>query len=225
MIRKTPLLHATSGGVLSPADRVTEIFGGLLMVLAVTLVAGIDSGGPASVQALLRAALGGNFAWGIIDGVLYLMAQRFGRARQARLVAAVRDARDDGAIRAALREAIAPELVAPMTEAEAARIFSMVHALAARLAPVPRGLTRRDLVGAFGCFCLCVGCALPAIVPFVLFDSPVIALRVSNGVSLASLFALGTVWADQIDASRLLTGFGLLLLGAALVGLQIALGG
>jgi len=98
-----PAHHPILGGVLSPVDRTIEVFCGLLMVLAVTLLVGHDVvAGREGVHALLRAALGGNLAWGIIDGVLYLMSQRYERGRQARLVAAVRDARDEGAIRNAL---------------------------------------------------------------------------------------------------------------------------
>jgi VIT1/CCC1 family predicted Fe2+/Mn2+ transporter len=221
-----PAHHPILGGVLSPVDRTIEVFCGLLMVLAVTLLVGHDVvAGREGVHALLRAALGGNLAWGIIDGVLYLMSQRYERGRQARLVAAVRDARDEGAIRNALDHVLNREMVAAMTAVEASSVFSTLFLLADRLVPVPPRLTRRDLVGALGCFCLCFGCALPAVLPFTLFDEPVVALRVSNAVSLASLFALGVVWATVIGARRLLTGFGLLLLGASLVGLQIAFGG
>jgi hypothetical protein len=226
MIGTGPGPHPIAAGVLSPVDRITEVFCGLLMVLAVTLVVGQDvATGREGVQTLLRVALGGNLAWGIIDGVVYLMSRRFERGRQARLVAALRSAGDDAARRAALHEAIDPALVDPMTTVEAGRVFETLRAQAGRTNPVDPRLTRQDFVGALGCFCLCVVCALPAVLPFEVFDAPRIALRVSNGVSLASLFALGVVWAGQIGARRLLTGFGLLLLGAALVGVQIVFGG
>ena len=226
MVRTGSAPHPTFGDALSPVDRVTEIFCGLVMVLTVTLLAGRDiPSGHEGVNALLRAALGGNIAWGFIDGVVYLMTQRYERERQARLLAAVRAATDDQAIRAALDEAVDPELVAPMCADEASRAFSALHALAARMAPPPAGLKRRDLIGALACFCLCVGSALPAALPFMLFDAPLVALRVSNGVLLASLFVLGIVWAKLIGARPLLTGFGLSLVGAALVGITVALGG
>ena len=226
MIRTGSAPHPTFGDALSPVDRVTEIFSGLVMVLTVTLLAGRDvAAGPDGVNTLLRAALGGNIAWGLIDGVVYLMTQRYERGRQARLLAAVRAATDDQAIRAALDEAVDPELVAPMNADEAARAFSALHALAGRMAPPRLGITRRDLIGALACFCLCVGSALPAAVPFMLFDAPAFALRVSNGILLASLFVLGFVWAKLIGARPLLTAFGLLLAGAALVGINIAFGG
>jgi len=226
MFRTGSAPHPKYGDALSPVDRVTEIFCGLVMVLTVTLISAREiPTGPEGVNTLLRAALGGNIAWGFIDAVVYLMSQRYERERQARLLAAVRAATDDQAIRAALDEAVDPELVAPMSDEEASRAFSALHALAGRMAPVRAGLKRRDLLGALACFCLCVGSALPATMPFLLFDAPVVALRVSNGVLLASLFVLGIVWAKLIGARPLLTGFGLLLVGGALVGITIALGG
>jgi VIT1/CCC1 family predicted Fe2+/Mn2+ transporter len=191
MVRTGSAPHPRFGDALSPVDRITEIFCGLVMVLTVTLLSARDiPTGAEGVNALLRAALGGNIAWGFIDAVVYLMSQRY-----------------------------------EMSDEEALRTFSALHALAGRMAPAPPGLTRRDLIGALACFCLCVGSALPATLPFLLFDAPVIALRVSNGVLLASLFVLGIVWAKLIGARPLLTGGGLLLVGAALVGITITLGG
>jgi VIT1/CCC1 family predicted Fe2+/Mn2+ transporter len=218
-----PLLF---GVYLGPVERLTEVFCGLVMVLTFTLVAGLHAPeGREGMAALLRAALGCNVAWGIIDGVVYLMGQRFARQRQAQLVAAVRDAADQTSMRAVLREAVEAELVAPMTPREAARVFSIVRTLAGRLPPVRPGLTRRDLYGAVSCFALCVGCALPAAVPFLLLDTPRVALRVSNAILLASLFALGMVWGRQIGGRPLATGLGLLVLGAAMVGIAVAFGG
>jgi hypothetical protein len=219
-------LRSIFGDALDPVDRLTEIFSGLVMVLAVTLLAGHDvASGPAGVRSLLRAALGGNFAWGIIDGVVYLMTQRYQRRLRAQQVAAVRGSSDDAATRASVEKVIDRQLVAPMTPDETSRVFSTLHLLAGRLKPVSPHLRRDDLLGALACCCLCVGSALPAAVPFLIFDEPMVALRVSNGVSLASLFVHGMIWGKQIGSSRLLTGLGLLLLGAALVGLQLAFGG
>jgi hypothetical protein len=226
MIRKGAVPHPLFGEALSPVDRITEIFCGLVMVLTVTLLAGKDvANGPEGVHTLLRAALGGNLVWGIIDGVVYLMNQRYTRARQARLTAAVRDTSDESDIKRALDEVVDPEMVAPMTAQEASQVFSTLHLLAGRLDPARPRLTRRDLAGAFACFCLCFGSALPAMVPFLIFDAPMKALRVSNAILLASLFVLGAIWAKEIGARPLLTGLALLLVGGALVGLQAALGG
>lgn len=51
------------------------------------------------------------------------------------------------------------------------------------------------------------------------------ALRVSNLLLLAVLFVAGYHWAKEIDANPWLTGFVLVALGLALVGLAVTLGG
>jgi hypothetical protein len=57
---------------LDPASRLGEILFGLIMVLAVTLTAGLRGAeGKAGVRQLLLAAIGSNVAWGIIDAVMY----------------------------------------------------------------------------------------------------------------------------------------------------------
>src|SRR5437763_10673537 len=59
---------------LDPASRLGEVLFGLIMVLTVTLTAGLTvADGRAGVRQLLFAAIGCNFAWGIIDAVMYLM--------------------------------------------------------------------------------------------------------------------------------------------------------
>jgi hypothetical protein len=52
---------------LDPASRLGEILFGLIMVLTVTLTAGLTvAEGRAGVRQLLLAAIGCNFAWGLL---------------------------------------------------------------------------------------------------------------------------------------------------------------
>ncbi len=73
------LLPPTSGmigpstRVLDPADRTAEVLFGLIMVLTFTGSLSITEAGRADVHVMLVGALGCNLAWGVIDGVLYLM--------------------------------------------------------------------------------------------------------------------------------------------------------
>src|SRR6476620_9947002 len=59
--------------VLEPDERVAEVLFGLIMVLTFTGSLSIAEAGRDDVRAMLIGALGCNIAWGIIDGVLYLM--------------------------------------------------------------------------------------------------------------------------------------------------------
>jgi hypothetical protein len=56
---------------LDPASQLSEILFGPIMVLTVTLTAGLSvAEGKAGVRQLLIATIGCNLAWGIIDGVM-----------------------------------------------------------------------------------------------------------------------------------------------------------
>ena len=67
--------------------------------------------------------------------------------------------------------------------------------------------------------------SLPAVLPFLLLEDAMIALRASNAILVGLLFFVGWRWAEHTGASRWGTGLVLLLLGVALVAVAIALGG
>ena len=61
------------GRILDPIDRISEILFGLVMVLTSTNALSVISAGHADVRTMILGALGCNLAWGVIDGVLYLL--------------------------------------------------------------------------------------------------------------------------------------------------------
>src|SRR5947209_9894564 len=65
--------ESSSRRVLEPIDRISEVLFGLIMVLTFTGSLSIAEAGRDDVRTMLIGALGCNVAWGIIDGVLYLM--------------------------------------------------------------------------------------------------------------------------------------------------------
>src|SRR2546423_12932813 len=96
---------------LDPASRLGEILFGLIMVLTVTLTAGLTvSEGRAGVRQLLLTAIGCNFAWAIIDGVMYIMNCLTERSGKIRLIEAVQRARDTRAALDVIQNEIEPEL-------------------------------------------------------------------------------------------------------------------
>lgn len=196
------------------------------MVLTFTLLAGHDvAEGPAGVSKLLLAAVGCNVAWGLIDGIVYLMSQLFERERRAAMLKTLRQAPDEDAARAAIQSHLEPHLASLTTESERRLISNEVLDLVSRAPGPSPHLTRDDWLGALACFALCVGSAIPATIPFLLFDEPLFALRVSNAILLALLFALGAMWARYTGGNRFRTGMALLLLGASMVGIALAFGG
>src|SRR5512136_2146929 len=59
--------------ILEPCDRISEVLFGLIMVLTFTGSLSVAESGREDVRTMLIGALGCNIAWGIIDGILYLM--------------------------------------------------------------------------------------------------------------------------------------------------------
>ena len=105
---------------LDPASRLGEILFGLIMVLTVTLTAGLTvDEGRAGVRQLLFAAIGCNIAWGIIDAVMYIMNCITVRSGKVRLVKAVRRSPDGKAALALIQDEIEPELQELLTPEDA----------------------------------------------------------------------------------------------------------
>jgi hypothetical protein len=177
------------------------------MVLTMTLTASLTAKpGEAGVRQLLVAAVGCNIAWGIIDGVMYIMNCMTARSTKARLVRAVQKAPDRAAAMETIHLMVEPTLqylTVPKLQEE---FYQTIFEEVAHAKPSQTKLIREDLFGAFACFLLVVASCLPAAVPFLIFSNPMLALRVSNVLLIAMLFWVGQRWAHHIHANRLLVG-------------------
>jgi VIT1/CCC1 family predicted Fe2+/Mn2+ transporter len=211
---------------LDPASRLGEVLFGLIMVLGVTLTAGLSvAEGRAGVRQLLQAALGCNIAWGIIDGIMYIMNCMTARAEKAHFIEAIQRAPDAAAALAIVRDEIEPRFET-LTGAEHREGLcrSILQYLAQSEAPRIR-VTNDDLYGAVACFWLVFLSCLPVAAPFLIFSEPVRALRVSNLLLIAMLFLVGQKWAQYVHINRLIAGLAMVAIGLALVGVAILLGG
>jgi VIT1/CCC1 family predicted Fe2+/Mn2+ transporter len=211
---------------LDPASRLGEILFGLIMVLSVTLTAGLSAQeGPEGVRQLLFAALGCNIAWGIIDAAMYVMNCMTERVEKAHFIWAIRAAPDERAALDVVREEIEPRLEM-LTGPENRELLCRAILEYLSHADAPQtGVTRDDLYGALACFWLVFVSCLPAALPFLFFSEPTLALRVSNFLLIAMLFLVGHKWARYAHANRILTGLVMMAIGLALVGIAVALGG
>jgi hypothetical protein len=213
---------------LDPASRLGEILFGLIMVLTVTLAAGLAvPDDRAGARELLAAAIGCNIAWGIIDAVIYLMNCVTVRAGKIRLLRAVQSAPNPSAALAIVEKEVEPELQ-ELIQPEEARAFSeaALQQLTAAHVNTSRPLvSREEIYGAVACFWLVFLSCLPASLPFLIFSRPHLALRVSNFFLIALLFLVGQKWAHYAGVNRFLAGFGLVAIGLVLVGIAILLGG
>jgi VIT1/CCC1 family predicted Fe2+/Mn2+ transporter len=173
----------------------------------------------------LLAAIGSNVAWGIIDATMYIMNCMIVRRGKIRLVEAVQRAPNPEAALLLVKNRIEPELqelLAP-EKAEAFSRSVLPHIAGAQISK--KILTKEDLYGALASFWLVFVSCLPAALPFLVFSQPVFALRVSNFLLIAVLFYVGQKWANYAGRNRLLIGSAMVVVGLALVGVAILLGG
>jgi VIT1/CCC1 family predicted Fe2+/Mn2+ transporter len=221
---RTPLSMARE--YLDPGQGLAEVLFGLIMTLTFTLAAGVMvREGPDAVRELLIATIGCNIAWGLIDAAFYISGQVFERTRLAKVGGRIRRAATEDEAAAMVEselETLIGDIGNPAERAELHRLVAR-HVRASR--ERPRGLTRDDLYGAIASFWLVFFASIPAAVPFLLIDDAWTALRVSNATLIFLLFFTGFRSARYTTLSPWLSGATLMVVGLALVGVTIALGG
>jgi hypothetical protein len=215
------------GRHLDPASYMGEILFGLIMTLTFTLAAGIviQEEGRDGAREMLIGILGCNLAWGIIDGVLYVLGQVFERGRLRRIGFQLRQTKSDVEARQVVADEL-DETLASVTDESTRQTLYWSIVERARGAPLmDNGVRREDLLGGLAAGWLVFACSFPAVLPFVFLDDPRLALRVSNAILLALLFCVGWRWSRHTLAKPWLAGATFLLIGLLLVALAIPLGG
>ena len=208
--------------VLEPMERLSEVIFGLIMVLTFTCSFSAATSGRAEVREMLIGAIGCNLAWAIIDALMYLMSSLGMRGQNLLSLQRVRGG-DAAEGRGVIADALPPLVAANLREEELETIRQRLIALPDT--PKRPRLRPEDWKGALAVFLLVFLSTFPVVIPFMFISDVSFALRTSNLVAIAMLFASGYTLARYGGYRPLLTGGSMVLLGVTLVGLAIALGG
>ena len=209
--------------VLEPNERISEVLFGLIMVLTFTGSLSVAEAGREHVRTMLVGALGCNLAWGIIDAVLYLMGCLAEKGRGLMAFRAVRKATDPKEAHRLIADAL-PSVVASILEP--AELETMYQRLKQLPAPPDRARLRKDdWLGAIGVFLLVFLSTFPVVIPFIFMRNVGPALRVSNGIAIVMLFITGYTFGRITGRHPWLFGMPMVVLGAILVAMTMALGG
>lgn len=213
----------SSKRVLEPHDRISEVLFGLIMVLTFTGSLSVAEAGRDDVRVMLIGALGCNIAWGIIDGVLYLMGCLAEKGRDLKTLRAIRNATDPQKAQRLVAGAL-PSLVAAILQP--GELESMRQRLQA-LPELPERarLGGEDWLGAVAVFFWVFVTTFPVAVPFIFMQNAMLAMRVSNGIAVLMLLLAGVAYGRSVGRSPWGFGLGMVLLGGFLVALTMALGG
>jgi hypothetical protein len=213
----------SSKRVLDPIDRVAEVLFGLIMVLTFTGSLSVAEAGRDDVRTMLIGALGCNFAWGIIDAILYLMGCLAEKGQSLTTFRAVRKATHPTEAQRLIADALPPVVAGVLTPTE-------LEARHERLKQLPEPpeqahLHRDDWLGSIGVFLLVFLSTFPVVIPFIFIRNAAPALRVSNAVAIVMLFCTGYAFGRMTGRRPWLVGLSMVGLGLILVGMTMALGG
>jgi hypothetical protein len=208
---------------LDPIDRISEILFGLIMVLTFTGSLSVAEAGQAEVREMLVGALGCNLAWGIIDGLFYLMGCLAERGRALMIFRAVREASDPGSAQQLIAGTLPPVVASVLQPSE----FESIHRRLKALPDPPKRahLPKEDWLAAIGVFLLVFLSTFPVTIPFLFMKDITLALRVSNAIAIVLLFIAGYKFGLITGRSPVWVGIVMVVFGAALVSATIALGG
>jgi len=213
----------TSKRFLEPSDRVAEVLFGLIMVLTFTGSLSVAESGREDVRTMLIGALGCNIAWGIIDGILYLMGCLADKGHRLRAWRAFKKAPNPEAAHQVVADLLPPMMAELLTPAE----YEAVRLKLVKLPDPPArpGLGKDEWLGAVGVFLWVFVTTFPVTIPFIFMHDVARAMRWSNGIAVGLLFVTGYAFGKCSEYRPWLTGFAMVVVGSALVAMTIALGG
>lgn len=225
-------MSSVLGEFLDPLDAIFTVFFTVLPTLLFTLSYStfyyglLDSSSISGYgQDLFFAILGAVAAWGIIDGVLYVLSEVFARNERYRLLRYVQTGGEETAV-----TAIADELdfiLEPITtEDQRDALYHDIRRHLRQAEPQAIGLQREDVVGAVAVIVLSVVAVLPSLLPLLLLpDNTALAIRVSSVISILVVFAAGFSWGIHTDNNPWKIGLILSFICLSMVLVAVLLGG
>jgi hypothetical protein len=208
---------------LEPLDRISEILFGLIIVLTFTCSFGFRQVEQGEVHTMLIEVIGCSLAWGVIDAVFYMLGCLAESGHNLLLLRQVRRTSDPGEARQIIAS-VMPPLIASRLPSDQ---YESLHQELRQLPEPPTRppLTRRNLLGALSVFLAAFGSIFPVAIPFTFMSDARLALRVSNGIAIALLFLAGYGLGRYSSNHPWRWGVAMVVLGFAMVGVAIALGG
>ena len=213
----------SSRRVLDPIYRINEVLFGLIMVLTFTGSLSVAQAGRDEIRTMLIGALGCNVAWGFIDGLFYLMGSLADKGQNLMTYIAVRTTTDPQHAQRLIADKLPPVVASILEPAE-------LEAMRQRLKQLPEppkraSLNKEDWLGAVGIFLLVFLSTFPVVIPFIFMQSVLPAMRVSNAIAVAMMFATGYSYGRLTGYHPLRVGIAMVVLGAIVVSATIKLGG
>lgn len=209
--------------VLDPLERFSEILFGVIMVLTFTVSLRVARADKLQVREMLIGALGCNLAWGLIDGIMYIMSKVSERGHSIKILKRVHRAPDQNHANQIISDELPPVVASVLPP-------SALDALPQKLQQMPEPpssarLRKEDWRGAIGVFSLVFLSTFPVVLPFLVIPRIRIASRISDLIAIAMLFLAGHSYGRYAGHQAWGWGLSMVIIGGLMVGLTIGLGG
>jgi len=175
---------------------------------------------------LILIPLGCNAAWGIIDGILYVLINLIKRGKIYRLAQSVKSKKDQEDAHSSIEEDLSSTVGDSLKEEDKEKISAEIlkHVDPAKIEK-PEWITKKDLLVVLFTFLLVVSTAIPLIIPLVIFDDLILAIRISFVIGLGMLFFIGYTWGKYASRDKIRSGIAMMIIGSIVVGITMVLGG
>ncbi len=213
---------------LTRSDRLVEALCGVIMVLSMVSYLRITLLHDPNVElhkVLVLVPIGANAAWGIIDGIMYVLTRMIDRSRAFKLYSSLR-AMDQKEAHKTLEDEFKSTLVSKLNENDRANIYNEilrgVHSLEVKK---PQLITKGDLIVVLFTFLIAVFVAFIVVVPFWVLNDVLTAVRFSSIIGIVLLFYLGYRWAKIASKNKIRSGLIIAMMGFLIALVTVVLGG
>ncbi len=212
-----------SANALEPSDRYLEVMFGVIMALSFTSAVSVSHEGSAEIHHLLWAVICCNVAWGIIDGLTFMINSMIGRSRKNVLYHSILNAKTkEEGVKITKRE-LQPFVAGIIPEEQVNALYDKMM----QLPPPPKHylFNVTEVKNAIIIFLINFISTLPVALPFLIMSDAIKAKIMSDLISVCILFYCGYAMAKYSGFKPWLSGLGMVLLALCFFMLTKILGG
>jgi len=213
---------------LSEADVQVEMLCGVIMVLVMIgyLKLSLGQDGFEFKKVMMLVPLGCNAAWGMIDGIMYVLVNLRERGNKSKLLSLIKSAKDQNEVLALIKNEFGFPLIDLLNKDTQNNIYEeIMKGLTNATVEKPKGIAKNDLRIVLKTFLVVFSIGIPLVIPFFLLNDVWLAIRISHIIGLVMLFCIGYWWAKLASRHRIGSAIAITILGVVIVGITEVLHG
>jgi hypothetical protein len=213
---------------LSEADVQVEMLCGVIMVLVLIgyLKLSLAQDDIEFKKLMMLVPLGCNAAWGIIDGIMYVLVNLRERGNKSKLLSLIKSAKNQTDAMALVRKEFGFAFFDLLNQDTQKNIYEEILKGVTNATIVkPKGISKNDLRLVLKTFLIVLSSGVPIVIPFFFLNDVWLAIRISHIIGLVMLFCIGYWWAKFASRHRIRSAIGLTILGVVIVGMTELLHG